>query len=151
MTTRWRGAAIGAAMVASLALVFGACGDDDDDDGGGPGPGPGATDESVIAPDGFRIEIQSFDLPADAVATPPSVTFRVTEGEGAGTPVNDLLQRIQNRAAEPDAFPNVNGPSFTFARLEPEGEYRSYYLNTTGTGATSVGVPTEGDPRLTAL
>jgi OmcA/MtrC family decaheme c-type cytochrome len=135
--------------VASLALFFGACGDDDDDDGGP--PGGVATEESVIAPFGFRIEIQSFDLPADAVATPPSVTFRVTEGEGAGTPVEDLLQRIQNRAATPRGFPNVNGPSFTLARLEPEGEYRSYYLNTAGTGAASVGVPSTGDPRLTGL
>lgn len=149
MTARWRGAALGAATVASLALFFGACGDDDDD-GGGP-PGGVATEESVIAPFGFRIEIQSFDLPADAVATPPSVTFRVTEGEGAGTPVEDLLQRIQNRVATPAAFPNVNGPSFTFARLEPEGEYRSYYLNAAQTGAAAVSVPTTGDSRLTSL
>jgi OmcA/MtrC family decaheme c-type cytochrome len=152
MTTRGRNAAIAVATVAAMGLFVGACGDDDDDDGGNGGPAP--TAESVVAPYGFKIEIQSAEIPADptTAATPPTVTFRVTGENDA--PIDDLQQRIKNFTATPRAYPHIRAPSFTLARLEPDTEYRAYYLNADNQATNGGGVPgedAEWADRVTAL
>ncbi|HET8539456.1 MAG TPA: OmcA/MtrC family decaheme c-type cytochrome [Anaeromyxobacter sp.] len=153
MTAARRRAALGAAAVAAAAFAVGACGETRKRGGGG---GPPPANEAVVAPYGFKIEITGVDVPADptAAATPPTVTFRVTDADGA--PILGLkeeLARAPSGQTPATGHPHVNAPRFTLARLEPDDAYRSLYMNPANTQATSVTLPRDPaqfDARVTS-
>jgi OmcA/MtrC family decaheme c-type cytochrome len=144
MTATWRRAAVGAGAIAVAVIVVQACGKSrtvGPGDTGGPQP---SGNEKTVAAAGFKLEILSADLPADATsdATPPTVTFRATDENG--TPIQNLKDELASAPAgstPAKAYPYTNAPRFTLARLEPDDTYHSLYVSAQNGQAVSVTLP----------
>lgn len=153
MTTTWRGAALGAVATAAVALAVGACGDARKSPSGS---GQTATNEAVVAPYGFKIEITGASIPADptATATPPTVTFSVSDANGAPIQaLKDELGKAPNGSTPASGYPYTNAPRFTLARLDGDAGYHSLYLNQANNQAVSVTLPRDPgqfDERVTS-
>jgi OmcA/MtrC family decaheme c-type cytochrome len=158
MTSRWRGAAILAAAAAAAMVVTGACGKSrKTGNGGGGDGGTPAVNEQVVAPYGFKLQITGATIPADptAAATPPTVTFTVSDDKGAPVDLKAELQKAPPAAGQPaGGYPYVNAPRFTLARLDPDGlKYQSLYMNAANNQAVSVTLPRDPaqfDQRVTS-
>jgi OmcA/MtrC family decaheme c-type cytochrome len=158
MTATWRRAAFGAAATAAVALAFGACGKARKGDEGNPGEKPrGNSNEFVVNPYGFTLQITGVDIPSDptTASSPPTVTFTVADENGKPVPnLKDELGKAPSGTTPASGYPYTNAPRFTLARLDPgDDAYHNVYLNAAGNQAVSITLPrdpTQFDARVTS-